>query len=92
MKLKFLITVPNKHNRNEVYEAGTIYEFEDKRAKEILSARTPVTKEPYAEEYVEPVAIVENVKNEGEIPMENVKEVTDTNVGDTKPKKKKKTK
>ena len=44
-KLKFLISVPDKHTGKQ-YEAGQVYEFEDKRADEILAARTAVTK-PY---------------------------------------------
>ena len=53
-KLKFLITVPDKYTRIQ-YEAGTIYEFEDTRAEEILNAKTAVTREPYAIEIVETV-------------------------------------
>lgn len=52
MKLKFLITVPDKYTGAE-YKADEVYEFDNKRAKEILQARTSVTNEPYAVEYVE---------------------------------------
>lgn len=52
MKLKFLITVPDKYTGVE-YKENEIYEFDNKRAKEILQARTRVTNEPYAVEYVE---------------------------------------
>ena len=66
-KLKFLITVPDKYTKQQ-YEAGQIYEFEDTRAEEILKARTAVTHEPYAVEYIEPV-VMETVET-----MENVVE------------------
>ena len=52
-KLLCLISVPDKYTK-ERYEEGKLYEFNDDRAGEILSARTKVTNEPYFEEYVEP--------------------------------------
>ena len=52
MKLKCLINVPDKYTGKQ-YKAGEVYEFEEKRAKEILSARTRVTNEPYFEEVEE---------------------------------------
>jgi hypothetical protein len=51
-KLEFLITVPDKYTREE-YKAGQVYEFTDERADEILKARTAVTNEPYAKEFME---------------------------------------
>ena len=62
-KLKFLISVPDKYTGKQ-YEAGTIYEFEDARAEEILKARTAVTHEPYAEEVIEVVETMENIVEE----------------------------
>ncbi len=82
MKLKFLITVPDKYTK-EVYEAGQVYEFDDKRAEEILKARTPVTKEPYAEEVVEPKVEMVKASND-DVVIETMDEV------EVKPKKKKK--
>lgn len=77
-KLKFLISVPDKYT-NVMYKAGEVYEFEDTRADEILKARTPVTKEPYA---------VENVEK----PVENGSENVETVETVEKPKRKRKTK
>ncbi len=45
-KLKFLVDVPDKYTREE-YKKGQVKEFEDKRAKEILTARQS-SGEPYA--------------------------------------------
>lgn len=53
-KLLFKITVPDKYTGAE-YKAGEVYEFENKRADEILTARTTVTGEPYAVEYKDPI-------------------------------------
>ena len=60
-RLEFKITVPDKYTGKE-YKAGEVYNFEDARAEEILKARTSVTNEPYAVEFVEPVK--EEVKEE----------------------------
>ena len=38
MKLKFLKTATDKYS-GVVYEVGKVYEFEEKRAKEILAAK-----------------------------------------------------
>ena len=40
-KLEFKITVPDKYTGIQ-YEAGKTYVFADKRADEILKAKTPV--------------------------------------------------
>lgn len=71
-KLLFKITVPDKHTGKE-YKANEVYEFENKRADEILAARTPVTNEPYAVEYKEPIE--EEIKEviEEEKPMKRNK-------------------
>lgn len=58
MKLKFLVSVPDKYT-GEKYKVGQIKEFEEIRAKEILSAKQP-NGQPYAEEVVE----VETAKKE----------------------------
>lgn len=52
-KLKFLVDVPDKYTREE-YKEGQVKEFEDARAKEILSAIQSNGK-PYAEEVKEEV-------------------------------------
>ena len=54
MKIKFLVNVPDKYT-GEQYKEGQIKEFEDKRAKEILSAKQPENRKPYAEEVKEEV-------------------------------------
>ena len=51
MKIKFLVNVPDKYTKEE-YKKGQVKEFEDKRAKEILSAKQP-NGQPYAEEVIE---------------------------------------
>ena len=66
-KLEFKITVPDKYTGKE-YKAGEVYSFEDKRADEILKARTQVTNEPYAVEFVEEIV---------EQPEEEVAEIMD---------------
>lgn len=47
MKIKFLVNVPDKYTREE-YKKGQVKEFEDSRAKEILSAKQS-NGQPYAE-------------------------------------------
>lgn len=76
MKLKFLKTASDKYS-GFVYEEGKEYEFEDSRAKEILS------KKGYAVEVKE--AVVENVEKPIESAVENVETVEAVK----KPKKKK---
>lgn len=78
-KLEFLITVPDKYTK-ETYEAGKVYEFEDKRADEILSARTPVTKEPYAKEFVDNVDIVVDTVTLEELKVAELKQLA-SNIG-----------
>lgn len=56
MKIKFLVNVPDKYTKEE-YKKGQVKEFEDKRAKEILSAKQP-NGQPYAEEVKEEVVEV----------------------------------
>lgn len=46
MKLKFLVNVPDKYTR-ELYQKDQVKEFEEKRAREILTARRR-NGEPYA--------------------------------------------
>ena len=53
MKIKFLVSVPDKYTR-EMYKKGQVKEFTEDRAKEILSARQP-NGNPYAEEVKEEV-------------------------------------
>ena len=53
MKIKFLVSVPDKYTR-EMYKKGQVKEFADDRAKEILSARQS-NGNPYAEEVKEEV-------------------------------------
>ncbi len=48
-KIKFLLKVKDKETK-EIYEEGTIKEFEDDRAKEILKAKSKKTKKKIAEE------------------------------------------
>lgn len=68
MKLKCLISVPDKITHRQ-YEAGETYEFEEARGKEVLEARTRVTKEPYFE------LVVENVENYVENDLEKVEKL-----------------
>lgn len=63
MKIKFLVNVPDKYT-GEKYKVGQIKEFEDKRAKEILSAKQPEDGKPYAEEVVEVETATKKVKTE----------------------------
>lgn len=56
MKIKFLVNVPDKYTKEE-YKKGQVKEFEDKRAKEILSAKQ-LNGQPYAEEVKEEVVEV----------------------------------
>ena len=51
MKLKFLVNIGDKYT-GEKYKEGQVKEFEDRRAKEILSAKQG-NGQPYAEEVVE---------------------------------------
>lgn len=74
-KLIFNITVPDKYTGKE-YKAGEVYPFEDARAEEILKARTSVTGEPYAVEFVEEVI--------EEIPEEELKRLEDLKVSELK--------
>lgn len=79
-KLLFKITVPDKYTGAE-YKAGEVYEFENKRADEILTARTAVTSEPYAVEYKDPIE--EEIKEviEEEKPMKRTrKKKTEENI------------
>ena len=62
MKLKFLVNVPDKYT-GEKYKVGQIKEFEDKRGKEILSAKQS-NGQPYAEEVVEVETATKKVKTE----------------------------
>jgi len=82
-KLECLISVPDKYTKKE-YVIGEIYEFEDERAEEILSARTKVTGEPYFQEYVEPIQ--EEPIEEIDLPELDIEEIEE------KPKKKRKKK
>lgn len=66
MKLKFLKTANDKYS-GVVYEAGKEYEFEEKRAKEILS------KKGFAVEVKE--TVVENVENVVESSNENTETI-----------------
>lgn len=100
-KLLFKITVPDKYTGKE-YKEGQVYEFEDKRAEEILKARTKVTNEPYAVEYEEiteeevqavATAIVEQAEEENKTVEEVVNEIveeTTEEVVEEKPKKRNK--
>ncbi len=56
MKIEFLVNVPDKYTKEE-YKKGQVKEFEDKRAKEILSAKQ-LNGQPYAEEVKEEVVEV----------------------------------
>ena len=62
MKLKFLVNIGDKYT-GEKYKVGQIKEFEDKRAKEILSAKQG-NGQPYAEEVVEVETATKKVKTE----------------------------
>lgn len=62
MKIKFLVNVPDKYTREE-YKKGQVKEFEDSRAKEILSAKQS-NGQPYAEEVVEIETAKKEVKAE----------------------------
>lgn len=62
MKIKFLVNVPDKYTKEE-YKKGQVKEFEDKRAKEILSAKQP-NGQPYAEEVKEIEVAKKEVKVE----------------------------
>lgn len=62
MKLKFLVNVPDKYT-GEKYKAGQVKEFENERAKEILSAKQGNGK-PCAEEVVEVETAKKEVKAE----------------------------
>lgn len=62
MKIKFLVNVPDKYTKEE-YKEGQVKEFEDKRAKEILSAKQP-NGQPYAEEVKEIEVAKKEVKVE----------------------------
>lgn len=86
-KLMFKITVPDKNNKNIVYEAGKTYDFEDERANEILAKRTRVTNEPFAIEYVE-----EPIEEVNEEPIKELEiiEGEDVVIEIPKPKKRKK--
>lgn len=66
MKIKFLVDVPDKYTK-EQYKKGQVKEFEDNRAKEILSAKRS-NGQAYAEE-------VKEIKKEAE--EENKAVVTD---------------
>ncbi len=78
MKLKCLVNTFDKYTGDK-YKEGETYEFEEARAKEVLAARTAVTKEPYF------IEVVENVEK----PVENVETVETV---EEKPKRKRKTK
>lgn len=56
MEIRFLVNVPDKYTKEE-YKKGQVKEFEDKRAKEILSAKQS-NGQPYAEEVKEEVVEV----------------------------------
>ena len=56
MKIKFLTNTYDKYT-GEQYKKGQVKDFEDKRAKEILSAKQP-NGQPYAEEVKEEVVEV----------------------------------
>lgn len=78
MKLKCLINVPDKYT-GEQYKAGEEYEFEEARAKEVLAARTRVTKEPYFELVVEKTTtetIVDLAEQDGLIKQVSLEELT----------------
>ena len=62
MKIKFLVNVPDKYTKEE-YKKGQVKDFEDKRAKEILSAKQP-NGQPYAEEVKEIEVAKKEVKAE----------------------------
>lgn len=62
MKIKFLVNVPDKYTKEE-YKKGQVKDFEDKRAKEILSAKQP-NGQPYAEEVKEIEVAKKEVKTE----------------------------
>lgn len=62
MKIKFLVNVPDKYTREE-YKKGQVKEFEDSRAKEILSAKQS-NGQPYAKEVVEIETAKKEVKAE----------------------------
>ena len=62
MKIKFLVNVPDKYTKEE-YKKGQVKDFEDKRAKEILSVKQP-NGQPYAEEVKEIEVAKKEVKTE----------------------------
>lgn len=62
MKIKFLVNVPDKYTKEE-YKKGQVKDFEDKRAKEILSAKQP-NGQPYAEEVKEIEVAKKEIKTE----------------------------
>ena len=62
IRLKFLTNTYDKYT-GEKFEKGQVKEFEDKRAKEILSAKQP-NGQPYAEEVKEIEVAKKEVKTE----------------------------
>lgn len=81
MKLKCLISVPDKYTGKQ-YKAGETYEFEEARGKEVLAAKTTVTKEPYFELAVETVDKVEKAVENSVEPVEKPKRKRKTNKKD----------
>ena len=61
-RLEFLVDVPDKYTK-EMYKKGLIKEFEDKRAKEILSKKR-ANGEAYAKEVIEIETATKKVKAE----------------------------
>lgn len=77
MKLKCLVSVPDKYTKQQ-YVEGETYEFEEARAKEVLAARTSITKEPYFE-------VVETADNPVEsIEKTEVKALEDLKISELK--------
>lgn len=62
MKIKFLVNTYDKYT-GEQYKKGQVKDFEDKRAKEILSAKQP-NGQPYAEEVKEIEVAKKEIKTE----------------------------
>ena len=62
MKIKFLTNTYDKYT-GEQYKRGQVKDFEDKRAKEILSAKQP-NGQPYAEDVKEIEVAKKEVKAE----------------------------
>lgn len=83
-KLLCLVSVPDKYTKGVEYKEGTYYDFDDEkvlkrsnktRAEEVLSARTPVTKEPYFIEVEELNGHDDPIGPEGTSALEILEEV-----------------